>query len=91
MRKYSGLLLGHPNKQEVRLDAFSTYECGSRIHAPRVPLYEGQGEVAQSDGFVKSIDDLCGFVSPRAEQSPDFTAQHHYSLQAQTRSEVRTV
>ncbi|KEQ85693.1 hypothetical protein M438DRAFT_333656 [Aureobasidium pullulans EXF-150] len=75
MRKYSGLLLGHPNKQEVRLDAFSTYECGSHIHAPRVPLYEGQNEVAQSDGFVKNINDLCGFVSPRVEQSPDSRAQ----------------
>ena len=46
MRKYSGLLLGYPNKQEVRLDAFSTYECESYIHTPRVPLCEGQNEVA---------------------------------------------
>ncbi|THW84841.1 hypothetical protein D6D15_08535 [Aureobasidium pullulans] len=77
MRKYSGLLLGHPNKQEVRPDAFNTYEYGSRIHAPIVPLYEGQNEVAQSDSFVKNINDLCGFVSPRVEQSPDLTAQRH--------------
>lgn len=77
MRKYSGLLLGHPNKQEVRPDAFSTYECGFHIHAPTVPLYEGQNEVAQSDGFVKNINDLCGFVSPRFEQSPDLTGQRH--------------
>lgn len=43
----------------------------------RVPLYEGPNEAPQSDGFVKDIDDLCGFVSPRVEQSPDLTAQRH--------------